>query len=158
VALDPSDLILHLELIWGAGSAPILKTPRGSLTPRFSEMSRVSGSQDHRGNVTPESNTPRSTEALTHSRSQVRHNIFPNNQLNWTPIRTRKTQSSTQPEVWVPSNLHLYLEQTKGSGSPPTLAIVSESLTPRSSDTTGSQELDHTMISGSQRQLDSQKL
>ena len=61
-------------------------------------------------------------------------------------------------EAGVPSSLHHWLEKTHGSGSPPTPATTRESLIPRSTDTTGSQELDHTMISGSQRQLDSQKL
>ena len=46
----------------------------------------------------------------------------------------------TQPEAWVPSGLDPCLEQIHGSGSPHIPETSRETLTPRSSDTTGSQD------------------
>jgi len=70
-----------------------------------------------------------------------------------TPTGNREERSPAHTEAPVPSNLHLWPEQTQGSGSSPTPATHRESLTPTSSDTTGSQELGHTRISGSRGSL-----
>ena len=64
------------------------------------------GSQDHRGNSNPRrSDTPRSTGALTHSRSQLRPQHFFNTQHNWKPphihththTHTHRNQGNTNP-------------------------------------------------------------
>jgi hypothetical protein len=84
-----------------------------------------------------------------------------------TPIITGTPQEPGKHNLPLPScparaqvsfSLYQFPMQTQGSGSPPTHATPRESLSPRSSDTIGSQVLDHTRISGFQRQLDSQEL
>jgi hypothetical protein len=82
---------------------------------------------------------------------------FPTPRITGTLTGTRETQTSAHPKPQIPSSLHLFLGQIQGSGSPPTSVTLRESLTPRSSDATGSQELGHTKVSGFQRQLESQE-
>ena len=125
---NPSSLNLHPEQTWGAGSAHPPTTPRGSPTPRHSEMPKITG----------EATTPSLTPRVT--------GIPPGSRDTGTPI---------QP---VASSLNLCMEQTWDAGSAPTPATPRKILTPRSSDAIGSLELGHTRISGSQRQLDSQDL
>jgi hypothetical protein len=57
---------------------------------------------------------------------------------------TRETVTPAQPAAQVPFSLYLSLVQTQDSGSEPTSERLRESLTPRSSDTTVSQDPVHT--------------
>jgi hypothetical protein len=91
----PSSLNLHPEQTWNDGSASTLKIPRRSLILRCSEMPRITGSQKNIGCSTPRRmDKPRSTGALTHSRSQLTSKkSFPTPSITGTPKGTRETQT-----------------------------------------------------------------
>ena len=137
---------------------PLLKYLEGAQLPG---ALKCPGSQDHRIMEKAQLPGDRTTQEHWHSDTLMitveATTFFPIRSTTGTLTGTRKIQTPAQPETWVPSNLHLCPEQTQSSGSPSTPEKPRESLTSRSSDTTGSQELGHSRISTSQRQLDTRE-
>lgn len=145
------------EKTWGPGSAPTLKTPSVRPTSRCSEMFRKTGSQrklnsqgirhiQEYGNsdtvkIIVETMTSFPTSSITGTLTRNKGNTYP------FPGRGK---CSFQLAPVLRANPGLWL--------PPNLATSRESLIPRISDATGSQELCHIRVSGSQRNLDSQEV
>lgn len=164
VACVPSYLNLHPEQICGASSTTTLTTPRGSLTPRCSELPRIIGPQNHR-----------ITGSQSKLHSQIRH-TQENRSSETFKITVKDTISFQTPSVTgiphrnqgnkpppgqmhrlVPAFTCAWSKPRAGSGCTPTPATHRESLTLRSSGTR-SQENGHSRISRYHRHLYSQEL